>query len=254
MKKTLAVKGITIGEGRPKVCVPMIGSTYEELMKEAERLSTLDIDLVEWRVDFFESVNDIEQVIQTLTKLRSILAEVPVIFTFRTAREGGEREIAEDEYSILYEAIMDSGLVDIVDIELFLIEDQVKELIEFAHARSIYVILSNHDFEKTPTKTEIITRLQKAQELGADIPKIAVMPIQTADVLTLLEASLEMVEQYADRPIITMSMSGIGMISRLVGETFGSAITFGTTGKESAPGQIAVEHLRTFLDVLHKGL
>ena len=50
------------------------------------------------------------------------------------------------------------------------------------------------------------------QTLGADIPKIALMPTYKKDVLTLLEATLEMSEQYADRPIITMSMAGTGVV------------------------------------------
>mgnify|MGYP000529625487 CR=1 FL=1 len=81
------------------------------------------------------------------------------------------------------------------------------------------------------------------QELGADIPKIAVMPTCKQDVITLLSATLEMSEKYADRPIITMSMAGTGVISRLTGETFGSALTFGAASKASAPGQIGVNEL-----------
>ena len=61
------------------------------------------------------------------------------------------------------------------------------------------------------------------QDYGADIPKMAVMPKSKQDVLTLLSATLEMSEQFADRPIITMSMAGTGVVSRLTGETFGSA-------------------------------
>ena len=47
-----------------------------------------------------------------------------------------------------------------------------------------------------------------------------------------------MVNNYADRPIITMSMAATGVISRVCGEVFGSALTFGAVGKASAPGQI----------------
>ena len=89
------------------------------------------------------------------------------------------------------------------------------------------------------------------QELGADIPKIAVMPGSSADVLTLIAATQEMAAQYADRPIITMSMSGTGLISRLCGEVFGSACTFGAVGRTSAPGQIGVEELDTVLKLIH---
>ena len=92
------------------------------------------------------------------------------------------------------------------------------------------------------------------QELGADIPKIAVMPTCRRDVLTLLCATEEMYTEHADRPIITMSMSGTGEISRLCGEVFGSALTFGAVGKVSAPGQMGIEDLTTVLGLLHKSL
>lgn len=107
-------------------------------------------------------------------------------------------------------------------------------------------------FIKRPLTEEIVQRLRKMQELGADIPKIAVMPQTKADVLTLLTATVEMQERYADRPIITMSMSKTGVISRLAGEVFGSAATFGAVKKASAPGQISVADLRTVLTILHQ--
>ena len=97
-------------------------------------------------------------------------------------------------------------------------------------------------------------RLHKMQELNADIPKIAVMPTYKKDVLTLLSATEEMYTDYADRPIITMSMAGTGVISRLCGEVFGSALTFGAAKKASAPGQMGVEDLKTVLELLHKSL
>lgn len=92
------------------------------------------------------------------------------------------------------------------------------------------------------------------QELGADIPKIAVMPNSKKDVLVLLAATEEMSSEYADRPIITMSMAGTGVISRLCGEVFGSALTFGAAKKASAPGQMEVNNLETVLQLLHKSL
>ena len=92
------------------------------------------------------------------------------------------------------------------------------------------------------------------QELGADIPKIAVMPQNKKDVLTLLAATEEMVNNYADRPIITMSMAATGVISRVCGEVFGSALTFGAVGKASAPGQMGAGELKEMLTTLHASL
>lgn len=252
MAKIVKVKDIRIGEGAPKICVPMVGETLEQLKEEAAYLRTLDLDIVEWRVDFFEHVEDLEQVRAALQEIRSILANIPLVFTFRSAREGGEKEISAASYVKLNRAIAETGQVDIIDVELFNEEADVKTLVEAAHQHKVAVIISNHDFHKTPPKEEIISRLRKAQELGGDLPKIAVMPTNTADVLTLLDATRTMAEEYADRPIITMSMAGKGVVSRLTGELFGSALTFGAAKKASAPGQIPVTELREILTVLHR--
>jgi len=251
---TVKVKNITIGEGMPKICVPIVGETVEKIVEEAEYLTTLEADVVEWRVDFFEQVEDINQVKEALKKIRKRLPQTPIIFTFRSLREGGQKEISTSYYMELNRIMVQTGQVDMIDVELFNDEKDVKHLIDVAHDHNVYVIISNHDFHKTPNKEEIVARLRKGQELGGDIPKIAVMPKNTADVLTLLDATREMKEHYADRPIITMSMAGKGVISRLAGEIFGSALTFGAAKKASAPGQVAVNELKNTLSLLHKAL
>ena len=80
------------------------------------------------------------------------------------------------------------------------------------------------------------------------------MPQERKDVLTLLEATEEMASEYAQCPLITMSMSGTGVVSRICGEIFGSAVTFGTAGRASAPGQVDADRLRESLLLLHESL
>ena len=72
--------------------------------------------------------------------------------------------------------------------------------------------------------------------------------------LTLLAATEEMVSIHADRPIITMSMAGTGVISRQCGDVIGSALTLGAAAKASAPGQMGVEDLKQVLTLLHGAL
>ena len=148
--------------------------------------------------------------------------------------------------------VSETKLVDLVDVELFTGDEIVKDIVETAHNNGVKVVMSNHDFFKTPAKEEIISRLCKMQDLGADLPKIAVMPNTSEDVVTLLAATEEMSTKHANRPIITMSMGGLGLVSRLAGETFGSALTFGAAKAASAPGQISVDKLATILEVMHE--
>ena len=251
---TVKVRNIEIGAGIPKICVPIVGVTREEILAAAENIKSTKADVVEWRVDWYENIFDFTKTEATMQALREVLGEMPILFTFRTSKEGGEKAIETEAYVELNQNAAKTGLVDLVDVEAFTGDDVVKAVVEIAHENGVKVIASNHDFHKTPAKEEIVSRLRKMQELGADIPKIAVMPQNKKDVLTLLAATEEMVSEYADRPIITMSMSGTGVISRLCGEVFGSALTFGAAKKASAPGQMGVNDLSTVLGLLHNAL
>lgn len=251
---TVKVRNIEIGSGIPKICVPIVGVTKEDILSEAKNIKTINADVVEWRVDWYEDIFNFDKVEETLIELRKELEEIPLLFTFRTSKEGGEKEIEVKEYVELNQKAAKTGHVDLVDVEAFTGDEAVKAVIEVAHAHGVKVVASNHDFHKTPSQDEIVSRLRKMQELGADIPKIAVMPQNKKDVLVLLAATEEMASEYADRPIITMSMSGTGVISRLCGEVFGSALTFGAAKKASAPGQMEVKELETVLGLLHKSL
>lgn len=250
----VVVRGVKIGEGIPKICVPIVGQTREEIVEAGKTMKSAGADVVEWRVDWYEEVFDYAKVEETAADLRKALGELPLLFTFRTAKEGGEKAIEKDVYVELNQKAARSGFVDMVDVEAFTGDEAVHAIVETAHEAGVKVVGSNHDFHQTPEQEEIVARLCKMQELGVDIPKIAVMPVCKKDVLTLLSATEEMYTRYANRPIITMSMAGTGVISRLCGEVFGSALTFGAAGKASAPGQMEVEDLKTVLSLLHKSL
>lgn len=250
--KTVTVKNLVIGEGAPKIIVSLMGKDIATVKSEALAYREADFDILEWRVDHFADVSSIEAVLEAARTIRDVMADKPLLFTFRCAKEGGEQALSVEHYIALNRAAVDSSLVDMIDLELFTGDELVKATVEHAHAKNVFVIMSNHDFHKTPAAEEIVQRLRKMQALGADIPKIALMPQNKTDVLTLLSATLEMQERYADRPIITMSMAKTGVISRLSGEVFGSAATFGAVKKASAPGQISVTDLRTVLTILHQ--
>ncbi len=247
------VKSVLIGKGKPKICVPVVAKTAEEIVKDADSFRNLPVDIVEWRADWYDEVSDSSKVLETAEKIHQVLAEIPLLFTFRTEKEGGEKSLTTEDYIAINKAVIESGFVDLLDVELFTGDEAVEQMIDHAHRNQVKVIVSSHDFKRTPPKEELLKRLRKMQELGADIPKIAVMPQIKEDVLTLLAVTLEMSQKYAKGPIITMSMAGMGVASRLVGETFGSAITYGTAGKSSAPGQVDVEKLAMVLEVLSEG-
>ena len=56
------VRNVKIGEGVPKICVPIVGVTKEEIINEAKTFENIPVDVVEWRVDWFEHVFEFEKV------------------------------------------------------------------------------------------------------------------------------------------------------------------------------------------------
>ena len=251
---TVKIRNIEIGSGLPKICAPIVGTTKDDIMAEAENIGSLPVDIAEWRVDWFEHACDFSKVEDVLRDLRAILGETPLLMTFRTSNEGGEKSIKPDNYAEFIVSASETGYVDLVDVEVFIGADIAKEIIAGAHNAGVKVIGSNHDFNKTPDKDKIVERLRKMQDLGVDIPKIAVMPKDMKDVITLLAATEEMHREFADRPIVTISMSETGVLSRICSEAFGSAITFGAAKNVSAPGQMEVNDLSAAIILLHEYL
>ena len=180
--KTVQIKNITVGEGAPKIIVSLMAKDLAAVKSEAAAYAAADFDILEWRGDHFAAVTDSAAVLEALKTLRAAFPEKPILFTFRSKHEGGEAELTADDYIALNIAVVETGLVDLIDLELFTGDELVKNAIAAAHARGVKVIMSNHDFHKTPAKDEIIYRLRRMQELGADIPKIALMPTCRQDV------------------------------------------------------------------------
>ena len=251
---TVWLRNVEVGTGKPKVIVPIVAASAENILEKARQLRNVALDVVEWRVDFFEAAEDHTAVLDTLAKVRAALGEMPILVTFRTKKEGGERTISMEEYTALNKAVAQSGLADAVDVEVFSGDDVVRENIANIHTAGVAVVGSNHEFGFTPPKEELIARLCKQQELGCDILKIAVMPKSRQDVLALLSATEEMCRIHARQPVVTMSMGAQGVLSRLCGEVFGSAMTFGAVGQVSAPGQIPAERLNAMLEMLHQSM
>jgi 3-dehydroquinate dehydratase I len=248
----VTLRSVTLGAGRPAVCVPLVGTTLAALRDGVAALPPEATDLVELRIDFFEGVGDPAAVTDALAVVRDALpAALPLLFTFRTRAEGGQRALEPDAYSDLLEHAAASGLVDAIDVEQFTPRRQRERAIAAARAAGIPVVVSSHDFVATPDRDAIVERLVAQQDLGADIVKIAVMPGSARDVLTLLDATEEFRRRYATRPAITMAMGPLGVVSRLAGEVFGSCLTFGAVGSASAPGQVEAGRLRAVLDVVH---
>lgn len=245
------IRGCRIGEGRPKVILPIVERAEAAILEKAAQFSTLQADCVEWRVDHFDDARTPGAVARCLAKLRVILKDKLLLVTFRTQAEGGQVALSPAEYRQFLELVLDTDCADLLDIEFFTAGADLPLLVEQAHTAGVPVVCSSHDFHKTPPRAELVHRMVAMQQAGADLPKLAVMPQSRTDVLELLAATAEMAEHHPETPVITMSMGTLGAVSRLAGEAFGSAMTFANPGQASAPGQVPLDIVNEVLDALH---
>ena len=242
----IKVRNCILGKGKPKICVPLCGKNIAEIREEIEQLKNATYDMIEWRMDYC----DRQSLVENVSAIRDLLGDIPLLATCRTYHEGGMAKIDDETYLRLNKSILETHCVDLLDIEAYRDPKIVEQLEKYAHTFGVKVIMSYHDFQKTPSSEEIIERLSYMAHMHADICKIAVMPTSSQDVLTLLQATNDASHKLSC-PLITMSMSQLGLISRLCGEVFGSCLTFGCVAKASAPGQISANQLNDFLNVIH---
>lgn len=242
--KKVRVRNLVLGDGNPKICVPLIAHTYSELENALAEVSGCGYDLVEFRSDFY-----FEEEAPALDLIRRTVLDHPLLYTLRTKEEGGEIEISDDAYR--ERILMASDMADMADVQLSRLHTHTgnrqlhSDLIDRLHAVGTKVVLSWHDFDRTPKCEAMVEMMQAMQEEGGDISKIAVMPATRMDVCELIRASVVMLEEKADRPFITMSMGSLGRVTRYACAFTGSCITFGMAGASSAPGQIPADRLRS---------
>lgn len=250
--KTLTVRNVIVGRGMPKICISLTGRNIPELIEDTRLALESKPDIFELRADSLEYADDPDCIIESLKQIRFLIKDNPLIFTFRSESEGGNKSVSNQEYIRIIEAAARSGEADFIDIELNKGYDVISGLTAYIRRSGALVLMSAHDLTGTPDEDTIISILMKMQELDADIPKLAVMARSEEDLLILLKATLSMSRRYADRPFITAAMGEIGIISRICGGIFGSSVTFARGRKASAPGQLSVQELKRTLKLLHK--
>ncbi|MDO5068161.1 MAG: type I 3-dehydroquinate dehydratase [Propionibacteriaceae bacterium] len=250
---SVQLRNVTLGWGRPKVIVPLVGGDLDALLAEAATLAGAQFDILEWRADFLADCSP-GAVWEVAARLREAIGDRALLFTFRTRAEGGQRRISPEQYRDLNCEIIGSGLVDGVDVEHRFDRAAGDAVIAAAASARVPVIGSLHDFTATPPAAELVAELTAIQRRGCSVVKAAVMPQNPGDVLELLAATWTMTSQHPETPVLTMAMGGLGMATRLVPQLTGSCATFAQGGAASAPGQIPLDELQPVLRLIDEHL
>lgn len=244
-----------IGEGtQPLICTPLVGRNQEIVLAELANVLEKKPDIIEWRADFFKGIVNTDEVVALANKIKGIAGDLPIIFTIRSTREGGQTIPLSDSEAIeLNAAICTNTSVEYVDCELSNLPEHFQQLCKVARENSTKIIASFHNFNCTPSKESLEQKFTQAEEYGADVAKVAVMPKKLEDVLTLLSATLE-AKNRLKIPVISMSMGGLGAVTRMFGGVFGSTVSFAVGQSSSAPGQVPIEDLNTVFHIVKKSM
>jgi len=208
------------------ICVSIADVTVDEacnIIKNNE-LSEVRLD----KINFNES------------DLKKIFSSGKTLATYRPVEsiDNGKR------LDVLIKAIKSGASYVDVEVEN---NDSFKSAIKEAVAGTdCKVIISYHDYSKTPVIRELEQILAWCFESGADIAKIACQAENTGDAARLL--SLYSME----KPVISIGMGDAGKITRIAATMLGAPFTYASIDaeKKTAPGQIDVQSLKNIIALI----
>jgi 3-dehydroquinate dehydratase-1/3-dehydroquinate dehydratase/shikimate dehydrogenase len=199
-------------------------------------------DVVEIRLDAMREA-DIRELCKTISR--------PLLFTNRPRWEGGAFEGPEEERILpLLEAIQNRAAF--VDLELKTSALLRNRLIEKLDGTQTRLILSHHNFAMTPDSAALSEILRQQVESGAHIGKIVTMAHDHFDVLRVLNLQCEAGRH--NFPLIAFCMGEAGRLSRVATLLLGGFMAYAALDETqaTAPGQLAVEELKSMLSCLQQ--
>jgi 3-dehydroquinate dehydratase-1 len=204
---------------------------------EVDALAAADgADIVELRADLFETPSA-ERIVSALERVRR--GGRPIVLTVRAAAEGG-RSMPEERRQAIYEAGL--PLADAIDVEI-VSTSLVRTLVPAARRAGRTVVLSTHDFSATPARSELLGRVARAFDAGADVAKVATHAASLAELQVLIDVT----RGVAPSPIATLAMGPCGPLSRFVLAAAGSLLTYASVGAPTAPGQMPLGELAALI-------
>ncbi|MHC1604723.1 MAG: type I 3-dehydroquinate dehydratase [Candidatus Methanofastidiosia archaeon] len=219
-----------------KLCACLTEKTAEDCIRVAK---TSDAPLLEHRIDYMDEIKDLSTIYASI--------KTPVISTVRPLKCGGHFTGEEEKrINILMEAI-GAGCA-MIDIEIDTKNNLKQKIIKKAREADVQVIISMHDFEKTPPPEELIEIMYREKEEGADVGKIVTMANSAEDCHNMLGLLLE--ARKIGFPLVAFAMGKVGIFTRVASLFYGAPFTYVSFGKKSAPGQLDINSTKMILKEL----
>jgi 3-dehydroquinate dehydratase-1 len=221
----------------------------ENPLETSKKAAEKGADILEIRMDLL-GIRDLERAAETIRKIKSETG-LPVLITNRSRVEGGKWEGKEEDRTGLLTGLLSfENSPDAIDIELSAGRKDRDKVIKTAKDNGKTVIISSHDFLKTPSLQDMKTILEEMFLAGADIAKLAVMPQSMEDTLNLLRVTLGF--KNAGKSVCTIAMGSQGKHTRVVAPLYGSVLTYASIENDTAaaPGQLPVSEVKKMMEML----
>jgi 3-dehydroquinate dehydratase I len=219
------------------ICASIPAEDPESLRDKINRAFSFGANYIEIRFDFLD-LSDMEEALKIAENIRE-----KAVFTLRTPTEGGKfKGNNNDRIEWLKKLAMAKPML--LDIEYSTIQSN-DDLANYCKTQKIPVLLSWHDFEKTPPKDQLKYMLEKMRVYSNHI-KMVTTAINIVDALRILDL---LYENTAESNLIAFSMGEAGIISRIMCTIVGrSPFTYAALEESTAPGQLTVVQMRDIYD------
>lgn len=209
----------TIAEPTP---ARMLSTTRKALKKS---------DYAEIRLDFLKP----QDVPRALHMVRGHLKRC--VCTLRPKNEGGRFEGSEKDRISTLKLIAEYNPY-LVDIEYSTLSKN-RKLREYVRTTGTDVLVSWHDFKRTPSHKHLQKKMQQMRRLSRNV-KIVTTATSASDVISVM--SLYRIKGVS---LIAFAMGELGRISRILCMQFGSPYTYVSLGKPVAPGQFSLTEVKS---------
>ena len=218
-----------------KTCIS-IGENSPKKIKNKLKDSLKKSDYVEVRLDFLKA----KQIPETLEIIKKDLKKI--VCTLRPKNEGGKFTGTEKERIAILKLIAEYNPF-LLDVE-FNTLNKNKELTKYLKSTKTKLLVSWHDFQKTPKTIELKNKIKKMSKFSNNV-KI----VSTAKSVDDATRMLELYDKNGKNNLISFAMGDAGKISRILCLYLGSPYTYVSLGKAVAPGQFSVDEVNKIINL-----
>lgn len=239
MSRIVSIGSVSLNESLPvKLTVPVMGATRDEVIEEGRRAKDHQVDLVEWRLDFFDGVEEPVEVARTYQDLQETLGEIPIILTLRTEGEGGRFPEVWPRYQTILLNLCDLSGPVAIDIQYRCPENLRDDIMGKAKSQKVVTILSYHQMAGVPEMSELLQLVDGLSQTNPSLIKLACQVNTETELvrLNVIKDHWQMLQ-----PMCVIGMGELGVETRIDPQ---NVLTFAKMNKSSAPGQLTVDEFR----------